>query len=117
MPNSYTEDDEQQEQFNIVTLFRYVLGEESSSPQQQVVVGPAVVGDLAFHIGTGTQSGPPASGANQPVNEGASTSSGVEHCQDPPPIFRTLQCSLQQLVGVAGYHHILHPRLTWEDFT
>lgn len=48
---------------------------------------------------------------------GASTSTEVQHRHDSPPNFRTLHRSLQQRVGAVGYHHVLHRRLTWEDFT
>ena len=116
-PSEHEEDEE--EQLNIGTLFRYVLGEEDSPiPHRQVVIGPDVVADLSNHIGTGTSSCPPASGGNQPVVDGPSTSSGVQGHLDPlHPNFHLLHRSLRQRIGAAGYHHVLNPHLTWEDFS
>ena len=119
MPNSdQDEEHEEEEQLNIGTLFRYILGEEDSPiPHNQVVIGSEVAPDLAIHIGTVTRSCPLASEDEHPVNEGVSTSAGVQGHQDPHhPNFQLIHGSLRQRIGAAGYHHVLHPGLTWEDF-
>ena len=61
---------------------------------------------------------PPVSGDNQPVVEGPSTSSWVHGHLDPlHPNFKLLHRSLRKRIGAAGYHYVLHPRLTWDYFT
>lgn len=104
---------------NICTILRYIVdNEDSPVPPPQVVLGNDLLDDLQQHIDVGEHV-PLAlsSEPHQSVEPVASTSAGVPARHDPPIIILTsLHRSLRQRIGAAGYHHVLNPNLTWEDF-
>ena len=114
-------EDEGEPPLNIGTLMRYTLNlDEEESPRipQQVVLGPDIRGDLHGHM----------SAWETMVNDlqlvTVASTSGVSmptcHVSPPTtpsspiPTFRTLHRSVQNLVGAAGYRHVLNPNVTWD---
>ena len=111
------EHEEEEEQINIDTIFRYIVdNEDSLVTSPQVVLGNNLLHDLQQHIDIGEQV--PLALTSEPlqsVQPVASTSAGVPARHDPPRL-TALHRSLHQRIVATGYHHVLHPNLTWEDF-